>query len=65
MPNRYFAAALAQVIMAKHGERLKRRVLTKEYVVEDLDGLDISKLPPVAIAIDPEDVPLISGAGAP
>lgn len=55
----YFAAALAQVIMAKHGEKLKRRVLTKEYVVEDLDGLDISTLPPVTTTIDPEDVPLV------
>ena len=61
----YFAAALAQVIMTRHGEQLKRRVLTREYVVEDLDGIDINSLPPVAVSIDPEDQPLIGPAALP
>jgi hypothetical protein len=55
----YFAAAISQVIFNKHAELLRRRVLTKEYPVEDLDGMDISTLPPTQVSVDAEDMSLL------
>lgn len=64
----YFAAALGQMIFNNHAQMLRRRVLTKEYVVEDLDGMDVTRLPPVEVQVLEDDMVLIGqgyGRGAP
>ena len=55
----YFATAFAQFVFKRHGGVLKRRVLTKEYVVDDLDGMDISKLPPADVSVDRDDLEMV------
>eukprot|EP00656_Telonema_subtile_P055336 TRINITY_DN8523_c0_g1_i1.p1 TRINITY_DN8523_c0_g1~~TRINITY_DN8523_c0_g1_i1.p1 ORF type:complete len:213 (+),score=31.23 TRINITY_DN8523_c0_g1_i1:402-1040(+) len=55
----YFATALGQYIFQRHSGLLLRRVLTKEYVVEDLDGLEIRTLPPCDTQVDENDLELI------